>query len=40
MDDVDLTNLNDGSLLIYSTQTSKWTAGVLLNKQIIESGQY
>lgn len=40
MDDVDLTNLSDGSLLIYSTQTSKWTAGNLLEKQIIESGQY
>jgi len=40
LEDVDLTNLSDGSLLIYSTQTSKWTAGNLLEKQIIESGHY
>jgi hypothetical protein len=40
MDDVDLRNLSDGSLLIYSTQASKWTASNLLEKQIIESGQY
>jgi len=40
MDDVDLTNLSDGGLLVYSTQTNKWTAGNLLEKQIIESGQY
>lgn len=40
LEDVDLTNLGDGSLLIYSTATSKWTAGNLLEKQVIESGQY
>lgn len=40
MEDVNLDNLADGSLLIYSTATSKWTAGNLLQKQIIESGQY
>lgn len=40
MDDVDLTNLMDGSLLIFSTQTNKWTAGNTLEKHIIESGQY
>ena len=40
MEDVDLTNLADGGLLIYSTSTSKWIAGNLLEKQIIDSGQY
>jgi hypothetical protein len=40
MDDVDLTNLADGSLLIYKVQTNKWTAGNLLEKHVIEAGQY
>lgn len=40
MEDVDLSNLADGGLLIYNVSTSKWTAGNLLEKQIIESGQY
>lgn len=38
--DVDLSNLNDGSLLIYSTDTLKWQATKLLEKQIMEGGQY
>lgn len=40
MEDVDVVNLADGGLLIYSSSTNKWTAGNLLEKQIIESGQY
>jgi len=40
MIDVDLTNLSDGNLLIYSQQTHKWISSNLLEKQIIDSGQY
>jgi len=40
MIDTDLTNLSDGNLLIYSQQTNKWVSSSLLEKQIIESGQY
>lgn len=39
-EDVDTTNLNDGSLLVYSTDTSKWTSTVILEKQKMECGQY
>lgn len=38
--DVDLTNLQDGSLLIYSTQEQKWVANTQLTNQSLESGQY
>ena len=38
--DVDMTNLADGSLLIYSALTGKWQAGNNLNNQILEAGQY
>lgn len=38
--DVDLTNLQDGSLLIYSSSSSKWEASTLLEKQVVEGGQY
>ena len=40
MMDVDLTNLNDGSILVYDTNDYKWKSTILLNKQIVESGQY
>lgn len=40
MEDVDLTYLADGGLLIYNSSISKWVAGNLLQKQIVESGQY
>lgn len=39
-DDVDLTQLVDGATLVYSTPTNKWIATALLDKQIVESGQY
>lgn len=39
-DDVDASNLSDGSLLIYNAQTYKWTASSLLDKQALECGQY
>lgn len=38
--DVDVTNLQDGSLLIYSTQSQKWVANTQLNNQSLESGHY
>lgn len=38
--DVDTTNLNDGSLLVYKTATNKWTSTVLLNQQIMEGGEF
>ncbi len=38
--DVDLTNLTDGSLLIYNSLTSKFEASTLLNKQEIDAGLY
>lgn len=40
MDDIDVSNLRDGSLLIYSTDTLKWKASTLLEKQTVEGGQY
>lgn len=38
--DVDLTNLRDGSLLIYNDATSKFEASTLLNKQDVDAGTY
>lgn len=40
MTDVDLANVKDGSLLIYSTNVNKWQAGNTLNNQILEAGQF
>jgi hypothetical protein len=38
--DVDLTNLQDGGVLVYNTATNLWTATNLLDKQIFEAGQF
>jgi hypothetical protein len=38
--DVDVTNIQDGSLLIYSTQDQKWVANTQLTNQSLESGHY
>ncbi len=38
--DVDITNVKEGSLLIFSTSSSKWQAGNTLEHQILEAGQY
>ena len=38
--DVDLTNLADGAVLVYSTTTNKWIASTTLNNQTFECGQY
>lgn len=39
-EDADITELKDGSVLVYSAATSKWIASDTLDKQIIDSGQY
>lgn len=38
--DVDVTNIQDGSLLIYSAQDQKWVANTQLTNQSLESGHY
>lgn len=38
--DVDLTNLQNGGILVYNSATQKWTASNLLDKQIFEAGQF
>lgn len=40
LDDLDLTNAEDGSVLVLNAQTEKWTATRTLNNQFIEGGQY
>lgn len=36
--DVDITNLQDGSVLVYSSSDAKWQATQLLEKQVINAG--
>jgi len=36
--DVDITNLQDGSTLIWNATSSRWQASKLLEKQIINAG--
>lgn len=38
--DVDVSQLQDGGVLVYNTSTNKWTATNLLDKQIFEAGQF
>lgn len=38
--DVDLSQLQDGGMLIYNTATNMWKATNLLDKQIFEAGQF
>lgn len=38
--DIDTTNLQGGSTLVYNATTQQWTATKLLDQQIIESGQF
>jgi hypothetical protein len=38
--DVNITNIQDGSLLIYSSQEQKWVANTQLTNQSLESGHY
>lgn len=36
--DVDVTNLTDGSVLVYNTAISKWQATTVLEKQALNGG--
>ena len=38
--DIDITNLQNGSLLAYSESTSKWVATTTLTSQTLECGQF
>lgn len=38
--DIDVSQLQDGGVLVYNTSTNKWTATNLLDKQIFEAGQF
>lgn len=38
--DVDMTQLENGAVLVYNASTSKWYATNLLDHQVIESGQF
>lgn len=38
--DVDLTQLQDGGILVYNSATQMWKATNLLEKQIFEAGQF
>lgn len=38
--DVDITNLQDGSVLVYSTSSQKWVAQLDLDKQNVNGGSY
>jgi hypothetical protein len=38
--DVDSSNLQNGSVLVYNTQTSKWTSTTNLDSQNLEAGEY
>ena len=38
--DVDISNIKDGSILIYSVSAGMWQAGNTLSNQILEAGQY
>lgn len=38
--DIDNSNLQDGSVLVYKTFVNKWTSTRELNQQTLESGEY
>jgi hypothetical protein len=38
--DVDLTNLVDGSLMIYKASSQKWTASTTLTAQSMDCGEF
>ena len=38
--DVDATVLNNGSILVYKTNTSKWTSTTTLDAQNMEGGEF
>lgn len=38
--DVDVTNLQNGSILVYKTQSNKWTSTTVLDAQNLEGGEF
>ncbi len=38
--DVDFTDLNDGSVMVFDNNTGKWKSTLILDKQDITGGQY
>jgi len=40
MSDVDAASLENGSVLVYKTQTNKWTSTRLLDQQFMEGGEF
>jgi len=40
LNDVDVSAITNGSVLVYSTSTSKWTASLDLEEQNINGGSY
>jgi len=38
--DLDLSGKSDGSVILYNQSTDKWITTTLLNKQIIEAGEF
>jgi hypothetical protein len=38
--DIDSTNLQNGSVLVYKTSTNKWTSTTILDSQNVEAGEY
>lgn len=40
MSDVDASTLENGSILVYKTNTSKWTSTRLLDQQFMEGGEF
>jgi hypothetical protein len=40
LNDVDALSPNNGSVLVYKTNTSKWTATTVLDAQDVTGGQY
>ena len=38
--DLDISNLQDGSTLIYNTNTLKWVSTTLLNRQQVDCGEF
>ena len=40
MSDVDASTLENGSILVYKTNTSKWTSTRLLDQQLLEGGEF
>lgn len=38
--DVDTTNLSNGAILVYKSNTNKWVSTTLLDQQHVEAGEF